>query len=335
MTRLRATFQFDIGRLWVRRDELGTSHMLAQSPLVRLHLPSADLMEDWTTEDSPFTGSSKGSRDEPPELHGVRHVRITVECDGELSAAEFAATDRGTWPTTRAYELYDAAFKRAHDAYERFRDWARVSGDDHWLGMRADHPELVGVQSLEDLDARQRIPVGYPSVHVEIVGYDRARRERVETVAAIAQLTMSEDAPPVAATLLAEAEATYSHRARGRDHQRAVLLAAIASEIAIKQRLRELARARMADLVDIILSNPREVTQSPPQLLHKTCKAIAGISLRDDDRQLFNDVELRLFKLRNDVAHRGHLPSEAEGRAAVNIAKRLQVWLSSLTAACD
>lgn len=136
--------------------------MLAQGPLVRLHLPSADLIEDWTTEDSPFTGSSKGSRDEPPELHGVRHVRITVECDGELSAAEFAVTDRGTWPTTRAYELYDAAFDRAHDAYERFRDWARVSGDDHWLGMRADHPELVGVQSLEDLDARQRIPVGYP-----------------------------------------------------------------------------------------------------------------------------------------------------------------------------
>lgn len=331
MTPLRITFQFEIGELWVRRDELGSSHVLATSPAVRLHLPSANHIEDWPREDTPFTGSIKGSSDKPPELRGVRHVRITVEFAAELSAADFPTTDRSAWPTTHAYELYDDAYERARDGYQRFRDWARVSGDNHWLGMRADDPEFVGVQSLEDLDAGQRIPVGYPRVSTVMVMYDSARREGVDTVAAIVQRMKVGD-PPVAATLLADAQAIYSHRSRAADHQRAVLLAAIASEIAVKERLRELASADMADLVDIILSNPREVTQSPPQLLHTTCKAVTGISLHDDDKPLFNDVEKRVFRVRNAIAHRGMLPTEAEGRKAVDIASRLQRWLSCLQA---
>lgn len=331
MTRLRTTFQFRIGELWVRRDELGSSHVLAAEPLVRLHLPSADQIERWPSEDSPFTGGSKGSSDKPPELRGVRHVRMTVEFSAELSAADFPTSDRSAWPTSRAYELYDEAYEHARDGYKRFRDWARVSGDHHWLGTSADDPEFVGIQSLEDLDAGQRIPVGYPAINTVMIGYNRARRERVQTVASIVQLMKSGD-PPLAATLLADAQAIYSHRAEGADHQRAVLLAAIASEIAIKERLRALASPDMAELVDIVLSNPREVTQSPPQLLHMTCKAITGVSLHQQDKPLFNDVELRLFKLRNALAHRGQRPTADEGRTAVDIAVRLQRWLSSLEA---
>ena len=86
VTRLRATFQFRIGELLVRMDELGTAHTLSDDPLVCPVVPSADELEDWLGPDSPFSGNRKGSPDEPPELVGVRHVRVTVDFLGDLSA---------------------------------------------------------------------------------------------------------------------------------------------------------------------------------------------------------------------------------------------------------
>ena len=197
--------------------------------------------------------------------------------------------------------------------------------------MSHDEPEFAGVQSLEDLDAGRRIPIGYPPISIVMVGYDQSRREEVRSVASLVS-SLNTGEPSFAAVLLADARAIYSHSrsAGAADHQRAVVLAAIASEVGIKQRLRELASENQMALLDVILNNPREVTQSPPQLLNKTCLAVAGVSLSNEDDVFFKDVERRLFTLRNKVVHGGLLPSEEQARRAVEIATRLSEWLAQL-----
>jgi hypothetical protein len=150
----------------------------------------------------------------------------------------------------------------------------------------------------------------------------------IASVAAILEASAKE--PDIAKTLLADARAIYWPKFRtGQDHQRAVLLAAIAAEVDVKRRLQDFASPELRPLVEIIVRNPRDVSQSVPQLLHKPLKAVTGQSLVESDKRLWDAVE-RLFIVRNRVAHRGDLPSETEGRAAVHCTERLFEWLDDL-----
>ena len=100
----------------------------------------------------------------------------------------------------------------------------------------------------------------------------------------------------------------------------------------VKETLLAQVRPAAKPLVEIITENPREVTQSVPQLLRATAAAVVGRSLFEDDRELWKQVD-KLFTLRNRVAHRGHTPSEDEARKAVEAAVALFSWLSESAAA--
>ena len=192
--------------------------------------------------------------------------------------------------------------------------------------MAHDAPQLIGIQRLEDLDAGStRIPVGYPSVGSVMVVFDPASIPSVEAL-----VEASGKEPEIAETLLADARAIYWPKVQtGQDHQRAVLLAAIATEVKVKQWLQEVASPELRPLVEVIVRNPRDVSQSVPQLLHKPLKAVTGRSLIEHDRQLWDGIE-QLFRVRNGLAHRGELASESQGKAAVECARRLFEWLATL-----
>lgn len=141
--------------------------------------------------------------------------------------------------------------------------------------------------------------------------------------------------PRLAATLLADARgvlippATQETRDR-LDTPHAVLLAAIAAEVRIKETLRESATGGLRPLLDIVLDSPRDVSVATGQLLDKPLKVITGTSLKEADKPLFNRVNDKLFPLRNRVAHYGHRPTTEEARNAVATATDLFAWLDEL-----
>jgi hypothetical protein len=114
-----------------------------------------------------------------------------------------------------------------------------------------------------------------------------------------------------------------------RDVRRAVLLAAIASEVKIKDTLREKTPSHQKDLVDVILKGWREVDIAIAQLPHKAMRAAVGRSLHKDDPRLFDAVE-KLFTLRNRIAHDGVEPTLSQAREAVTAAVQLSAWLDGL-----
>ena len=113
------------------------------------------------------------------------------------------------------------------------------------------------------------------------------------------------------------------------DGRRAVLLAAIAAEVRIRDALREKTPASREELVEVILKNYREIDIAIGQLPHKVMKAAVGRSLQEDDSELFGRVQA-LFQLRNEVAHWGIEPTKEKARDAVLAANALAMWLDEL-----
>jgi hypothetical protein len=323
VTRLRAVFHFDIGELFVREVELGGSYPAPNEPRARIALPGAEPAFELAVGrggfmERPLTGASISKGDN--KIVGVRMIQVSVTLDADLSAAEF---DAGDGPVDKAYDVWDSAYATASEVFQRFRAAARVQGNQYWIGMAHDAPQLIGLQRLEDLDAGgTRIPVGYPRTGAVAVMLDPASVVPVE-----AHLQAASEEPPIAETLLADARATYWPKVQtGQDHQRAVLLAAIAVEVKVKQHLQDLASPELRPLVEVIVQNPRDVTQSVPQLLREPLKTVMGHSLFESNRPLWDRVK-RLFEVRNALAHRAKLPSEAQGRDAVRSAGELFQWL--------
>lgn len=55
-------------------------------------------------------------------------------------------------------------------------------------------------------------------------------------------------------------------------------------------------------------------------------KAVAGRSQREDDRELWKQVN-RLVEIRNNVAHRGHMATSDEADECLGAAVRAFRWL--------
>jgi hypothetical protein len=109
------------------------------------------------------------------------------------------------------------------------------------------------------------------------------------------------------------------------DPRRALLMAAIACEVEVKQTLTEQATGK--DVESLI----RQVVNRPPVagLFDAPMKAAAGRSLKDDNETVFASIGL-LFERRNGLAHRGEMPDEAQARAGVEAMRDAFRWLDGL-----
>jgi hypothetical protein len=72
---------------------------------------------------------------------------------------------------------------------------------------------------------------------------------------------------------------------------RAVLFAARACELKIKDVLRTKAPSMKRPLLDVLLENPRDFSMQVAGLFDKALKATLGCSLKEQDRTLFNRIE--------------------------------------------
>lgn len=81
-------------------------------------------------------------------------------------------------------------------------------------------------------------------------------------------------------------------------------MAAIACEVAVKQSLRDAARPEQQELVELVLSSPRDVSLAAATLFDKGCKAVVTRSLKEENASLYKRVD-KLFQDRNKIAYRG------------------------------
>jgi hypothetical protein len=352
VARVRTTFYVRVRNLLVRPSAVGSSYRLSSDPEIVITLPSdrLDLGDSDDEErrrslptgafpdDDPFplvegeqiiTASMSSVPSESVVAVPVVRVRVTTEAPVDAASFERDVDSRNA-AHQEANEVADSAIEAGRAAVTRFLAWTRVDAHQIWLGLIGqEEPELRGEIVVEDIDAQRRLTATphRTDIALRVVEPESVLDEsEIERIAGIARGS----APvPLGDSLLQDA-AFYLQEATPPDPPRAVLIAAIACEVKVKDALRRtVSEAEPTALLELLLSNPRDFSVAAAAHFDKVMRATTGRSLRDEDRELFSAVE-RLFTLRNSLAHRGEEPSREDAQEAVRAAARAIRWLNQL-----
>ncbi len=153
---------------------------------------------------------------------------------------------------------------------------------------------------------------------------DRPAQTREQAERAI----VSSEPPPSAEQFLADAR-YLAHWATAPAYEHAVIAAAAACEMRAKEVLRAITEGQALSVVNFLLDNPRSFPHAARELFSGVAKAVAGRSLRDENRDLFKKL-VSLFEMRNKLAHRGTVLTESESADHVRTAIAVFGWLESL-----
>ena len=330
MARLRADFLYEVNRLWVSSAVLGTEIRFERGGFaVEVCFPATDA--EYRDRQSPndlrgaFAGGTSGRAGDPAQCRDLRLVRVLLCRQDELGVGDFE-TDRRPEALDRGRRFLQGAQDVADQVIAELLDWLRIQGQP-WLALHGQRPAMTGLQLLLDEDSGRHLPIGWPPSSVVVLGVLDDQVITPGSVGDLAQRLEGRLTPPLAETLVADAQ--FLMWREDPDHARAVLTAAIAVEIKTKATLREKAPASLRPLLDVVLDNPRDYTLAVAGLLHLPMKAALARSLQEDDRDLYRAVE-KLFRTRNDIAHRGRFPKVEDAREAVVTASKVVAWLESL-----
>ena len=331
MTALRATFHFRVFGLIVDEALLGREFTFEdeQRRLV-IGLPVRDQGSEDMTRDPEATSL-------PPDLFTEEAEAPMVERAGYAIGRVYAGpvVGAGRIQIVRARVYYegtpsaagydegaeapdsDASFEELRDAGEAAQalvellvDHVRIETNQYWLGLQGAAPVQVGRSELVDVDACRQLPLYVTIGPSPIIRMGRGRAALKEPVLdAVVDAVRRGDRPTLARQLLADS-AFYLEEAIPADYPRAVITAAIACEVRIKEFLREHAGSEESrGLVDILLARPRDFSVALLALFDRPAKVVAGRSLREENKTLYNQVD-KLIQTRNAIAHRGEFPSE-------------------------
>lgn len=344
VAQLRATYHFRVNNLLVRPDLLGTSYELADEPgRIVLTLPIGGETARTATGESVH---ALFPIDEPPlrQIGGLVTSSVSAEPSSDLVRVElvraqvYVASDlsAAAWESDSGYReeafegpashlLWDG-LASAQVAVGGFLEWVRVAGQQHWLGPAAREPEPTGPADLVDTEAWALLPI---TIDTDRVIFRRVADSQVLDEASINSLAdRSRLASPTLATRLLADAAHFAFEVDPPDTDRSILVAAIACEVGIKDVLRATATGSSSDLLDLLLSNPRDWSMAAAAIWHKPAKVVLGRSLLESDKPLYRELEL-LFRRRNRIAHRGESFSKEEARSCVDAAARALRWLRS------
>jgi hypothetical protein len=236
-------------------------------------------------------------------------------------------------------EVDDIVHSLAERVVRNFVDWHRVRGQT-WLGLYGRDHERLSRERYIDEDTGK--PPSY-TVTIDLnevfaspevtAAFERFRRnfdvasDRLSLLDVAARLSQSEE-PSLARQMLSDA--LYFGDQAHPESDRALLFAAIACELKIKEILELRTAPPQKALVAVLLNNPRDFSIQVSGLFDKVLKAALGVSLREVNKDLFKKIEV-LFQRRNQIAHRGHT-AKSESADSLRAAVELFEWLDALKA---
>jgi hypothetical protein len=327
MSRIQATYWFQVGKLYVRNDLLGQSLSFQHGDYsIVVLLP--DDQGKFPAWDAADVGVSEPaySPDRSEEFPAVGVVQVVIEAELPLRAFDFDDSQEKNDAMETLSEFHEKAEGIATVAARDFIDWVRNRTRQTRLGLSGTIPTQPRQAIFTDLDLDRTIPVVYITAVVQQIPVEMALTH--EVAADIEQKLGDNEIPSLAESLLNDARSLQLGQAR-LDMARGVLAAAMACEIGIKARLTELCRPECGPLLDIILERPREVTLQAASLFHLAAQSVVGRSLRDEDRDLYRRVNM-LFEMRNAIAHRGAVPDATNARDLIAAAGDAMHWLQTL-----
>ena len=258
----------------------------------------------------------------------VSWVQVAVFTESSVSAEDPPEADKSDGQRALR-EALEIALEVADELLLRLR----VIGEQSWMPPSHVSPELVGTADLIDAESGKRVRnIGDDRMLILVGGSEEDALSAAGILEGMEGLAGNSPIPEAALLLHDAAETLTARSGRERprqDTRRAVLLAAIASEVAIRDALREKTPADRRPLVDLFAKHWSDVDVAIAVIPHTFMKAAVGRSLHEDDPELFARVE-RLFTRRNRVAHRGEEPTLQQAREAVSAARGLARWLDDL-----
>lgn len=335
MSSHRVVWHFRTGAFDIRAEALGrTWRFRREGRELALSLPSAPDSFGSYVDALSVTSWESGEREDALKegraiVAAVTVIEVSIDVDVAISSPEPSSKE-----IKLGQETVHAAFPVALSVVSDLISWLRVDTGRYWLASSHEAPEVLRGDLVESDSGRRVRNIGFiPALHVTGFGFDGLSSAELDHIAARIR---GRDVPETAELLLADARETLigpsveaDWQTTRRDIRRAILLAAIASEVKIKSVLREKTSPEKRDLVEIVLKNLREVQVAVGQLPHETMKAAIGRSLHEEAEALFRDVN-KLFHHRNNIAHRGEPPSLDEARQDLQAAIDLFSWLDSL-----
>lgn len=126
------------------------------------------------------------------------------------------------------------------------------------------------------------------------------------------------------------AQPVRTRDAESPDSDRAILIAAIACEVGVKDALREGVEGVSAGLIDLLLENPRDWSMTAAALWDKPMKVVYGRSPREEERLIFRQAE-NVFTRRNRIAHRGETYENGIAMDAVKTVSDAFRWLRGIS----
>jgi hypothetical protein len=329
---LTAIYHFEVSDLWVRSELLGarrTATVAGHSVALILPADRADFGVGSHAVNEPVLGGYTMASDSGEALATeVLMIRVEVEVDSDLKAppdpasvpvsdadskaAEVAVSDKSSASsqpiTDPTVNIVTEGLRILHDSVSIAREFAqkyialvRAEAGQYWLGPSEFQLRTTWLSQLIDSDGRV-IPVGYNDGFIAVI-HPVASALTEETHIELLRRAAEGSKPGLADQFLSDAE--YAARTPLNPNLRqAVLLAAIACEIKIKDAIATLASVEQQSLVGLLLENPRDWTMAASSLFDKGMKAVCGKSLRDEDRLLYKEIDV-LFQDRNKIAHRG------------------------------
>jgi hypothetical protein len=259
--------------------------------------------EDWPEpEFGAFVLSRCMERDGVPINYYAQILHVKVQIESRLAADNLPSGGPSSPANiAEAKRVYDQAHKVASEIMHSYINQVRLTSDQVWLASTATMPRAVLTANLFDASGR-RLAIGFGAGGVAVVRELEQVLDSPRHAAAIESISREKELE-LADVLLADARYT-AWPTNNPDSRHSLLLAAIACEVKTKTTLYALASHSQLALVDVIISNPRDVSMAVVSLLDKALDAVCGRSLRRDNRDLYK-AATQLFTDRNTIAHKG------------------------------
>jgi hypothetical protein len=337
MTRLRCEIRFKLdAEVWISRACCGQTVQFGRNNFdVEIRLPpfSPANLTFGNLNFEGFAGGASGKADEAePRWLAVNELRIIIHEDFEgISQAELNGP-RGTDVQKLIVNHQRQRMELAEQIAIEFLDWLRLSGQT-WLGGIGEiaYRSQPHASTFED-ETNFRFPFGHGGVlHAEVRPED-AMLDRSSLEGIGRQLSGVGTSRPLAESFLADS-GHFVLRDTPANRQRAVIMAAIACELKVKETLRTKVFPGGETFVNVLIENPRDFSMSAPGLFHEAMQAAIGRSLKVEHRELYNRIDhdkRGLIQMRNQIVHVGFIPNQGEAMECVSAAREVFAWLEGL-----